>query len=114
MSPPHAPLLYRNLRSSAQIWLLARIMYAFVFFVGAQIFSRIPTSEVVHTILHPVLPVRILLVVIAVGLVQLDRRFAHERLLQANFGVSEMWFIATSLVGATVSDVVMQTLLFRV
>jgi hypothetical protein len=111
VKPPHRPLLLRVIRSSVLIWLLARVMYALIMVIGVLIGGLLSLEAAIQFALHPLWPSRILLVLIAAVLVHLDRAFAHEHLLQANFGVSVGWFWATSFVTATLADLVVQTLL---
>ena len=108
---PYPPLLRRLFASSVIIWLLARVVFAVVFLLGVMLFGGMPSDEAWQLTLHPVWPARVLLVLVTSFLVQLDRRFAHENLLQANFGVAPGWFVGTSLLSAGAADVAVQSIL---
>jgi hypothetical protein len=82
-----------------------------VLIVGATISGMLSLEQAMRYALHPMWPTRLLLVVLTAALVHLDRKWAHEHLLQANFGVPAFWFSATSLVVAGLADVIVQTLL---
>lgn len=111
---PHPPLLLRVFRSSMLVWLLARGSYALVLIFGAEVFGLMSSDESTQAALHPVWPSRLLLMVLTAVLVHLDRRLAHENLLQADFGVATVWFTATSLVAAGLSDLIVQALLLAI
>ena len=96
------------------VWLAARVSYALVLILGAQVFGLMSPGESTQAALHPVWPSRLLLMVLTAVLVHLDRRLAHEHLLQANLGVPTLWFTATSLVAAALSDLTMQALLLAI
>jgi hypothetical protein len=106
--------MLRVFRSSMLVWLAARVSYALVLVIGAQVFGLMSSDESTQAALHPVWPSRLLLMVLTAVLVHLDRRLAHEHLLQANFGVPTLWFPATSLVAAAVSDLTIQALLLAI
>ena len=111
MKLPDPPYLLRILRSSTLVWLLTRVTYALVLIIGVLFFPLLSLEEGIQSALHPPWLLRLMLVVLTAGLVQLDRRRAHEHLLQANFGVPAVWFSATSLVAAGLADLTVQALL---
>jgi hypothetical protein len=96
------------------MWLLVRAGYVIVLMVGAQFLGLLPLEEAIQAALHPVWPSRLLLVVLTAVLVHLDRKLAHEHLLQANLGVPAVWFSATSLVAAGLSDLTVQALMHSI
>jgi hypothetical protein len=98
-------------RTGVLLWVSTRVAYALVVIVGAEIVGLMSPEEALRSALHPVWSSRLLLVALTAGLVHLDRKLAHERLLQANFGVSTAWFVATSLVAAGLSDIGVQALM---
>lgn len=110
MNRPYPPFLLRVTRSSVVVWFLARIMYVLVLMVGVFL-GIMSIEEGMQSALHPVWPTRLLLVVLTAVLIHLDRNFAHEQLLQFNFGVPAIWFSATSLGAAGMSDVIVQALI---
>lgn len=110
---PYPPLVRRVLRSSVLAWLLVRVAYVFVLFAGTLALG-LSAAYAIESALHPVWPSRVLLVVLAAALVQLDRRLAREHLLHANFGIAAAWFWGTSLVAAGLSDLALQALLLAV
>lgn len=67
---------------------------------GVPVFELLPPGEGISAALHPTALSRFLLVALTAVLVWLDRRRAHEHLLQANFGVSPLWFWTASLLSA--------------
>lgn len=93
------------------IWLLARMLYVIVLLVGVHVIPFVPQHEGVAGALHPAPAVRLVLVALTVVLLHIDRRRAHETLLQSNFGVSPLWFAATSLLAAGGADIVVHALL---
>jgi FtsH-binding integral membrane protein len=103
---PAPALLLRVIRSSVVMWLLARAAMAGVLFLGV-----LPSADALQSALHPTLTARILLVGFTALLVHLDRKLAHEHLLQANFGIPAASFVATSLLAAGLADLTVQALL---
>ena len=93
------------------VWLLSRVIYAVVIIFGAEEFGLMSQEEGIQSALHPAWSSRLLLISLTAALVHLDRKLAHEHLLQANFGVSAVWFLVTSLVAASVSDLGVQLLM---
>jgi hypothetical protein len=92
-------------------WLLVRVTYVVALLVGVEFFGLLSREEGVHSALYPVWHVRLLLLALTAIVVHLDRKRAHEHLLQANLGVPAVWFPATSLVAAGLSDLAVQTLM---
>lgn len=101
---PYPPLVVRVLRTSAAVWLLARLAYVVVLVVAVYFFG-LPSDEGISAALHPTPLSRGVLVAVTAVLVWLDRRRSHEHLLQANFGVSPLWSATASIVAAGVMDV---------
>lgn len=114
VTPPHPPLLLRVATRSVFFWLLIRVMYALVLIFGAQQVGLVSADDARQFAIHPMWPARLLLVGLTAFMVHVDRARAHEHLLQANFGVGAAWFAAVSLVAASVSDLVVQTLLLTI
>ena len=115
-APPHStlpypPLLVRVVRISIVVWLLVRVAYVLVLLVAVEFLGFLSSEQGLAAALAPVWPSRALLVMLTGFLVWLQRRSAHEHLLQADFGVRPAWFTAASLLAATAADVAVQALL---
>jgi hypothetical protein len=108
---PYPPYLWKVIRRSVGIWLLARSAYVAVLMAGVAFFDLLPPAEGIAQALHPAWATRALLVALAAGLVWWDRRRSHESLLPANLGAWSGWFWTASLLTASVLDIAVQTLL---
>lgn len=108
---PYPPYLWKVIRRSVGIWLLARSAYVVVLVTGAAFFGLLPPAEVIALVLHPLWATRAVLVALAAVGVWWDRRRFHELLLPANLGAWPGWFWTASLLTALALDVVVQTLL---
>jgi hypothetical protein len=108
---PYPPYLWRVIRRSVGIWLLARNTYVVVLMVGVLFFNLLPLDEGLARVLHPGWATRAVLVTVATFVVWWDRRRSHEVLLPANLGAWSGWFWTASLVAALASDVAVQTLI---
>jgi hypothetical protein len=111
MGLPYPPYLWKVVRRSAGIWLLARIAYAVVFVAGAAFLGVLSRDEVIALVLHPLWTMTTVLVALAAVAVWWDRRRAHELLLHANLGAWPGWFWTASLLTALVLDVTVQAVL---
>ena len=113
-SIPHPPLLLRTLRSSVVVWLLVRVAYVFVLMAGSATIGLFTSAEVTEFALHPTIPSRLLLLIITALLLHVDRRRAHEYILQSTLATSARWFTATSLAGAAIVDLLTQAVLDKI
>ena len=95
---------------SVLVWLLVRVAYVLVLLVAVEFLGFLSSEQGIDAALEPVWLSRALLVILAGFLVWLQRRSAHEHLLQANFGVRPAWFTAASLLAAAAADVAVQAL----
>jgi hypothetical protein len=99
---PYPPYLWKVVRQSALLWVLARLTYSVIFWLA---------TDDLAVALHPNWITRIFLIAVAAFLVWWDRKRAHEVLLPANLGAAPEWFWTASLLAALVLDVTLQTLL---
>lgn len=99
---PYPPYLWKVVRQSALLWVLARLLYSIVLWLA--------TRDLTAT-LHPSWITRLVLVALAAFLMWWDRRRSHELLLPANLGAWSGWFWSASLLAALVLDMAVQTLL---
>jgi hypothetical protein len=90
---------------------MVRVAYVLVLLVGVEFFGFLSTEASIEAALRPVWPSRVLVVALTSFLVWLQRKNAHEHLLQANFGVPSAWFSAASLVTAAAADLTVQALI---
>ena len=107
---PYPPLLVRVVRTSVIVWLLVRIAYVLVLLTSVELLDFLSHDDGIAAALEPVWTSRALLVIVTAFLVWLQRRNAHEHLLQANFGVRPAWFTSASLLAATAADVAVQAI----
>jgi hypothetical protein len=107
---PYPPYLWKVVRGSVVMWLLARVAYAGLM-AALELFGLLPPDEGIALALHPGWPARGALVTLAAGLVWWDRRRAHELLLHDNMGAWRGWFWTASLLAGLVLDAGIQTVL---
>ena len=106
---PYPPYLRKVIRRSAGMWVIVRCAWVAVV-IGGMLFGSMRLPEALGAALHPGWSTRTILVAVATFLVWWDRRRFRELILHGNLGAHPGWFLGTSLLAASVLDIVVQTL----